>query len=239
MVASAPFHHDSAMIRGMTTTSRSRRIRPAPAKSAASPLPMPRVLWDATTTPDVVTVPARSVLALDGEGAPEGETFQHSVGAMYGVAYTLKFARKKAGGRDFKIGPLEARWWAEPPGRLLPETPRTAWRWQLRMALPDDVTAGELARTIEAATHKKGGKLEGSAQAARLVLVKLPAARFGRALHIGPYSTEGQSFERIIAAIERAGAVAGTAHVEVYLGDPRRTKPEKLKTVLLLELGSQ
>jgi hypothetical protein len=200
---------------------------------------MPRVLWDATTTPDIVTVPTRSVLALDGAGAPEGETFQQSVGAMYGVAYTLKFARKKVGGRDFKIGPLEARWWTAPPGRLLPETPRTAWRWQLRMALPDDVTTGELARTIDAATHKKGGKLEGSAQATRLVLVQLPSTRFGRALHIGPYSTEGQTLDRIIAAIGRAAEVAGTAHVEVYLSDPRRTKPEKLKTVLLLELGSK
>jgi hypothetical protein len=227
------------MIRDMTTTLQSRRIRSPRGKRATPPLPMPRVLWDATPTPDVVAVPARSVLALDGEGAPEGETFQQSVAAMYGVAYTLKFARKKASGLDFKIGPLEARWWTASSGRLLPETPRTAWRWQLRLALPDDVTAGELARAIDAATHRHGGKLEGSGQAARLVLAKLPAARFGRALHIGPYSTEGQSFERIIAAIVRAGELAGTAHVEVYLGDPRRTKPEQLKTVLLLELGSK
>ena len=216
--------------------SRPRRARAVRAKGAAVPLPMPPVLWDATTTPDVVTVPARTVLALDGQGAPEGQAFQSSVGAVYGVAYTLKFARKKAGRGEFKVGPLEARWWTDEPGRWVVDTPRHTWRWQLRIALPRDVRAAELARTIADATHKQGGKLEGSPEAARVALALLPAARFGRGLHIGPYATEGESFARSATAVEDAGLMAGRAHVEVYLSDPRRTKAEKLKTVLLLEL---
>jgi hypothetical protein len=198
---------------------------------------MPPVLWDATTTADVVTVPARKVLALDGQGAPEGQAFQSSVGAVYGVAYTLKFARKHAGRGEFKIGPLEARWWTDEPGRCLVDTPRHTWRWQLRMALPRDVRAAELARTIADATHKRGGKLEGSSEAARVALASLPAERFGRVLHIGPYATEGESFARIAKVMEEAGLMARNAHVEVYLSDPRRTKAEKLKTVLLLEVA--
>ncbi len=211
--------------------------RTAQAKPAAAPLAMPRVLWDATTTPDVVSVPTRTVLTLDGQGAPEGETFQNCVAAIYGVAYTLKFGRKKAGRRDFKIGPLEARWWTDHPARRLPDAPRESWRWQLRIALPKDVSAVELAHTVEAATHKKGGKLEGNADVTRVALSQLPAIRCGRVLHIGPYATEGASIGRIMTAVEGAGLTSGNAHAEVYLSDPRRTKPEKLKTVLLLEVA--
>ncbi len=217
-------------------TSRTERGRPG-IKAGAAPLPMPPELFDATTTPDAVTVPARTVLALDGQGAPEGETFQRSIGAIYGIAYTFKFARKKAGRRDFKIGPLEARWWTDEPARRFLDTPRDAWWWQLRMAMPKDVTLAEVARTIEDATHKRGGKLEGNAEAKCVSLVVMPAARFGRVLHVGPYATEAESFARIVELVEGAGLVARNAHLEVYLSDPRRTKPEKLKTVLLLELA--
>lgn len=211
--------------------------RTAQAGNAAAPLPMPRVLWDATTTPDVVTVPTRTVLSLEGRGAPEGQTFQNSVAAIYGVAYTLKFGRKKAGRRDFKIGPLEARWWTDQPARLLPDAPRESWRWQLRIALPKDVSAAELARTVETATHKKGGKLEGNPEVARVTVSELPAAQCGRVLHVGPYAAEGTSFGRIATALEGAGLTPGYAHEEVYLNDPRRTKPDKLKTVLLMEVA--
>jgi len=198
---------------------------------------MPQVLWDAKAEPDIVTVPARSVLALDGQGAPEGDVFQQAVAAIYGIAYTLKFARKKSGGPDFKIGPLEARWWADKPGRHLLDAPRETWRWQLRMALPDDARAPELVRAIETGTHKKGGKLEGNAQVANIVLATIPTQRFGRMLHVGPYATEGESFAKILEVVEHAGLKAGHAHLEVYLSDPRRTKADKLKTVLLLELA--
>ena len=198
---------------------------------------MPDVLWNATTTPDTVTVPSRTVLSLDGQGAPEGETFPRSIMAIYGIAYTLKFARKKAGGRDFKIGPLEARWWTDEPGRRLPDVPREAWRWQLRIACPKDASVAELARTIKDVMKKKGGKLEGNPEVARVRLSVLPATRYGRVLHVGPYGAETESFARIAEMLKAASLVAGNAHSEVYLSDPRRTKPEKLKTVLLLELA--
>jgi hypothetical protein len=198
---------------------------------------MPAVLYDATETADIVTVPARTVLAIANQGAPESDVFQESVGAMYGVAYTLKFARKKAGGRDFKIGPLEARWWAADGKRPLMDVPRAEWQWELRLAIPADVTAPELAAVIAAATAKKGGKLAGSAAARRAKVEHLPAARYGRVLHVGPYGEEARSFDKIIAAFEAAGLTPKHRHSEVYLSDPRRTKPARLKTVLLLETG--
>lgn len=217
---------------------RSQRARPRRVSRVKTFLPIPVELLNARTTPDVVTIPARTVLALAGCGAPEGPAFQHSVGALYGVAYTLKFARKKAGRGEFKIGPLEARWWIDDPTRRLPDAPRSTWRWELRMAVPQDVSAVELTQTIDDAIHKKGGKLEGSLDAARVALSVLSAARVGRVLHIGPYATEAESFARIADAVKGAGLVGGNAHSEVYLNDPRRTKPAQLKTVLLLELAT-
>jgi len=200
--------------------------------------PMPAALVEASREADVADVPARTVLALDGAGGPEGEAFGRSVGAVYGVAYTLRFARK-ARNRAFAVGALEARWWAE--GARAPAAlavaPREAWRWRLRMAVPADVRDAEVAEAIRAATSKRGGKLEGSAEAGRVGLERIPAARMGRILHVGPYADEPASFARIRAALAAAGLVPGNAHLEVYLSDPRRTAPARLRTVLLLELS--
>jgi hypothetical protein len=190
------------------------------------------VLLDATTTPDVVDVPARSAVAIDGAGPPDEPGFERAVGALYGVAYGLKFARKPSG-RDFKVGPLEGRWWAEGAPEGVLQAPRDTWRWRLRIAVPDDVVEADVAAVVRAAVAKKGGKLEASAEALRVALERIPAARAGRILHVGPYATEPASFARMGEALAAARLRRAHPHVEVYLSDPRRAKPEKLKTVLL------
>lgn len=204
---------------------------------AAARLPMPELLFSAKRAADVVDVPVRTVLSIVGEGGPDTESFRRSIGALYGVAYALKFSRKP-GGKDFKIGPLAGRWWAEGVGteRSMVVAPRERWRWRLRIDVPGDVTERELAEVVGAATAKRGGKLEGSADAARVVLERVPAQRMGRILHLGPYGDEPASFERIRAVLDAAGLRGGNAHHEIYLSDPMRTDPSKLKTVLLLEL---
>jgi hypothetical protein len=205
------------------------------AAASAPETPVPAVLLDATADADVVEVPARTVVAIDGAGPPDAEPFARSLGALYGAAYGLKFARKQAGGGDFKVGALEGRWWAEgAPGDLA--APRETWRWTLRLAVPRDVRATEVAAVLRAATTKKGGKLEGSAEARRVRLERLPRATVGRILHVGPYADEPRSFEKIDAAVAAAGRAPARSHVEIYLSDPRRTAPARLRTVLLREL---
>jgi hypothetical protein len=181
----------------------------APRKIRAAPLavPMPRELLDATTTPDIVRVPARLVLAFDGTDPPGSAGFQKAIGALYGVAYTLRFAR-----RDFKVAPLEGRW-------------SEGWAWQLRMAVPGNVTEAEVA----AAVRKKG--------ADGVRLVRVPEQLAGRALHVGPYRDEERTFAQIHAAIAATGLQPARSHLEIYLGDPRRVAPARLKTVLLREVS--
>jgi hypothetical protein len=116
--------------------------------------------------------------------------------------------------------------------------PRESWRWRLRIDVPADVTEAELAEVVRAATTKKGGKLEGSAEAGRVALERVPSMKVGRILHVGPYGEEPASFDRIRALLGAAGLRGGNAHQEIYLSDPMRTEPAKLRTVLLLELGS-
>ena len=208
----------------------------ARAKGVETPsLPVPAVLLDATTTPDVVDVPARSALAIDGAGPPDSPAFARALGALYGIAYGLKFARKPAG-LDFKVGPLEGRWWAEGAPEGVLQAPRETWRWRLRIGVPGDVVEADVVAIARAAVGKKGGKLEGSEEARRVALERIPAARVGCILHVGPYAAEKASFARMEEALAASGLRRARPHVEVYLSDPRRTKPEKLKTVLLGEI---
>ncbi|MDE3192295.1 MAG: GyrI-like domain-containing protein [Chloroflexota bacterium] len=199
---------------------------------------MPRELLDATSEADIVSIPARSVIAIDGEGEPGSERFQRALRAAYGIAVTLKLARKRERRDDFAIGPLEGRWWSD---QILPCSlaPRHAWRWTLRMAVPRDVTKRDLSRAVAAVTAKRGGALEKSEDARRVRLDRLPRQRVGRILHVGPYATESASLAKVRDEIERHGLSCADRHAEVYLGDPRRARPDRLRTVLLRELAEE
>ena len=187
--------------------------------------------------PDLVDVPARTVLSLDGAGAPTDPVFAASIGALFGVAYTLRFTRKAERRPVFKVGPLEGEWRVKghnPSAGGLPSA--NEWRWCLRMGVPDNVAKGDLAAAKTAVTKKPKGTLEGSPEAQRIELMQLEAARFARILHVGPYATEPESFAKIGALLEENGLKREPWHIEVYLSDPGRTAPEKLKTVLLVKV---
>jgi hypothetical protein len=196
------------------------------------------LLAKASTKPELVTLPARKAIALDGKGPPSSEDFQRAVEALYGIAYGLKFARKKTGqGTPFKVAALEGRWaaegWTDPVALPPPET----WIWRLRLAVPPDTGEAEIAKMIGEVTTKKDGKLEGNAIVPRVFLEDIHASRCARILHIGPYADEPRSFTLLAPLIQASSLRATHGHLEIYLGDPRRTTPEKLKTILLKELS--
>ena len=196
---------------------------------------MPRELLDAATEPDIVDVPARTVVAIDGKGEPGGNAFTRSLQAVYGAAYTLKFGRKGTGRPAFSIGPLEGRWWWDRPGPT-PPAPKD-WRWTLRIGVPRDVSATELRHAIDAANEKKKRKAGPDPDLGRVHIEKVRRQKVGRILHVGPYSAEPASLEAIARTAAARGRRCSGPHVEVYLSDPRRVAPSRLRTVLLRELA--
>jgi hypothetical protein len=200
--------------------------------------PVPRELTTATRAADIVSVPRRRCVAIDGAGSPQDPSFAASIAALFGVAYTLKFDRKKAGKGDFKVGPLEGHWAADVAATATGRPPPEQWRWRLRIGLPDGVTRDDIERIKHEVVSKKGGKLQGSVVVPHVFLESIPAQRLGRILHIGPYSQEEASFALISTALERAGLKPAPTHIEVYRKDPGRTRPAALETVLLRELAA-
>jgi len=200
-------------------------------------LPTPDALLKGGKEPDLVEVPARLVLALDGAGGPAEPGFSSAIGALYGISFGLRFARKKAGQPVFKVGVLEGEWRARGEDLPLHEIPsQDTWRWRFQMCVPPDVTEEEVQEVAAAATTKRGGKLEGNEDARRIQLLSVESARFARILHVGPYATEPESFSKIDAMLAGLGLDREPWHVEVYLSDPSRTAPEKLKTCLLTKV---
>jgi hypothetical protein len=176
--------------------------------------------------PAVVDVPPLNTLMIDGRGDPNGAAFQEAVGTLYSVAYALKFALKKAKVLDYPVMPLEGLWWADDAADFLSGR-RQAWQWTVLIVLPDPVGAAEAGRAANEVRQK--AKFE-----------RFPEVRFerfaeGRAaqiLHVGPYAEERPTIERLHRFIEERGAKLRGRHHEIYLGDPRRAAPEKLKTII-------
>jgi hypothetical protein len=180
--------------------------------------------------PAIVDVPELSFLAVEGRGSPESETYQEAIQALYGTAYTLKFSvRNTDAERDFKVAPLEGLWWGdvERPSLAELQKDREAWNWRMMIAVPDEVTAAEVAAATEAAARKRRPTAQ-----AEVRFERFEEGLAAQLMHIGPYSEEAPTIERLHAWVEEQGYELHGRHHEIYLGDPRRTAPERLKTVI-------
>jgi len=156
-----------------------------------------------------------------------GEAYQAAIDALYGVAYTMKFALKAAGVLDFKIPNLECLWLSDPN-----DTPPTEWEWHLSIRVPDRITAAQVAEAIRQVEAKKGIGAS---------VVRRTDREGGRAiqiLHVGPYDTVTDSYEKLRTYAQGRGLDVEGTGVEVYLSDPRRTAPERLKTIVRMPLAS-
>lgn len=180
-----------------------------------------------TKVPALVDVPPLRFLMLDGVGDVGGPRFQASIAALYGLSYPIKFAAKKELEITYQVPYLEGLYWdAEGAPFALPDEPeRMAWR--LMIMLPEQVP-GELVETMRE-------KVAAKKDLPRLDEVQLQTFSEGRSvqvMHIGPYEDEGPTVQRLMDfAADKCYEIAGLHH-EIYVTDPGRTAPEKLKTVL-------
>jgi hypothetical protein len=175
----------------------------------------------------LVKVPRLPMLVVDGKGDPNASAaFQNAIEALYGVAYTLKFGLKKRDVLDFTILPLEGLWWADNMNAF-ENGERDQWKWTLLVVMPGAITGA----MVEHARREVSARKDMPA----LQLLRFTEFEEGacmQILHVGPYSDERPTIERLHAAIAEQGGTPSGKHHEIYLGDPRRAAPENLKTII-------
>lgn len=177
--------------------------------------------------PEIVEVPALNFLMIDGQGDPNTSQHYHEVlEALYALSYTLKFAIKAAEKVDYSVSALEGLWWSDEMEVFLTGA-RDRWRWTMMMRQPVVVTPAWFERAVVEVQRKK--------TLPALPHIRLESYHEGLAaqiLHIGSYAAEAPTIARLHEFIRAEGGVLAKKHHEIYLGDPRRAAPEKLKTVI-------
>jgi hypothetical protein len=175
-----------------------------------------------------VSVPKLNYLMVDGEGDPNtSKAFQDAVQALFPVSYTLKFTVKKGPlAIDYGVMPLEGLWWVDDMSKFTVEK-KSDWQWTLMIMQPDFISRKMVETAIAEVKKKKNP-------------TSLPKLRFetfteGKAaqiMHIGPFSEEGPTVEKVHRFIEEQGLKLSGKHHEIYLSDIRRGDPAKWKTVI-------
>ena len=188
------------------------------------------LLYRATKTPQLVQVPRLKFLCVDGHGDPNtSPAYASAVQALYSVSYAAKFAIQKTGGITFKVSALEGLWWAEDLSTFTAAR-KSEWDWTMMIRQPDALTADLVERLAEQVAVKK------SMPAAReLRLISFEEGAAAQVLHVGPYATEAPTIARLHEFIRQQGFTFDGhhhKHHEIYLGDPRRSAPEKLRTII-------
>jgi hypothetical protein len=176
----------------------------------------------------LIDIPKMNFIMVDGQGAPESEQFAQAIQAMYPIAYTIKFNKKNAGGPDFTVMALEGLWWAEDMKVFMPETSdRNKWQWTVMMMQPDFITRGDFKNAVATAKKKKNNPALNSVR-----FESFAEGKCVQIMHIGPYSAEGLNIQKLHQKIAEIGGKLSGKHHEIYLSDPRRVIPDKMKTVL-------
>jgi hypothetical protein len=177
----------------------------------------------------VVDVAPMNFLMIDGHGDPNtAQEYQDAVEALYAVAYKLKFTSKKELGKDYVVPPLEGLWWAEDMEAFTAARDKSAWDWTMMIMQPEWITQEMVEEAVKQVEKKKG--------LPALSKLRLETYYEGLAvqiLHIGSYDDEGPTIAKMHHKFmpENGYEPAGKHH-EIYLSDPRKVAPEKLKTVL-------
>jgi hypothetical protein len=174
--------------------------------------------------PVLVKTKPTQYLAISGEGAPGGERFSACIGALYAMAFTIKMKRKFAGKQDYAVCKLEGLWFLD---RDAVRKPKNQWRWKLLIRTPDFVS--EKDRENAVGTLLKRGK---SSEVREVTLETLEERQCVQMLHIGPYEREQETISLMRTFAQSKGLEFKGAHHEIYLSDPRRVPPERLKTIL-------
>ena len=175
----------------------------------------------------MLELPPLRYLAVDGSGDPNtAASYREALETLYPVAFHLKFFSKRELGRDYGVMPLEGLWWSDDMATFTDARDKSRWNWTMLILLPPWLTDDQVA-TSRSAVGAKAPAPD------RLYVLALHEGLVVQTLHLGPYDDEGPLLAELHAQIIPARGLRMTGlHHEIYLGDPRRTSPERLRTIL-------
>ncbi len=177
---------------------------------------------------ETVDVPEMQFVMVDGHGDPNtAQEYKNAVESLYAVAYKIKFLSKKGLEKDYTVPPLEGLWWAEDMETYLTRE-KSAWDWTMMILTPDWITAEFFDNAVAQVRKAKN-----PAALDKVWLEHYHEGLSVQIMHIGSYDDEGPVIAKMHSEfIPDNGFVENGKHHEIYLSDPRRVAPEKMKTVL-------
>lgn len=180
----------------------------------------------------IVNVPKMNFLMIDGQGDPNtSKEYHDAMETLFPVSYKTKFLSKKEKSQDYVVMPLEGLWWVDNMEDFSIED-KSSWKWTVMIRQPDFITKSII--------NKAMGEVEEKKNPAALSKIRFESLNEGisaQIMHIGPYLEEGPTVEKLHSFIhengyEFDGSRPGEKHHEIYLSDMRRTKPERLRTII-------
>lgn len=176
----------------------------------------------------IVNVPQMNYLMIDGKGNPNKEkSYQEAIEALYSVAYTIKFMIKKGSAAvDYGVMPLEGLWWADDMTSFS-ENRKDEWLWTMMIMQPDFITTEMVEQAINQAKEKKD-----PAAIDKLRFEKFDEGKSAQIMHIGPFTEEGPTIEKLHAFIKQNNCKLRDKHHEIYLTDIRKAAPQNWKTII-------
>src|SRR5690606_7224328 len=175
----------------------------------------------------IVDVPKMQFAMIDGKGDPNvSEDYKAAIQWLYSLSYTIKFASKRELGRDYTVPPLEGLWWADDMEDFH-RREKSRWRWTMMIMQPDWIARPMFEQAVAKVREKLGES------PASLRLEDYDEGLSVQTMHVGPYDAEGPAIARLHNEFLPQNELVETGHHhEIYIGDPRRTAPERLKTIL-------
>jgi hypothetical protein len=192
-----------------------------------------KTYFTAKAMPALIEIERANYISITGKGDPSHKAFTERLETLYPVTYALKF-HFKAKNQDFVVSKLEGLWWFDEkkyPNKTIAnsstDVPRSEWEYRLLIRLPDFVTKKDFDKAIETVVEKKNTELTHE-----LEFFTMAEGKCVQMLHVGPYSTEPETLKQIGSFMEANKLTRNGLHHEIYLSDFRKTKSEKLKTIL-------
>jgi len=176
-------------------------------------------------------VPEMQFIMVDGIGSPgEAQEYLDALAVLYPVAYKIKFL-SKAKGKDYVVPPLEGLWWADDMKDFTTGN-RYKWNWTMMIMQPDWITNETFKKALEETKKKKPELLK---LLPKLRLEEYKEGKAAQIMHIGPYSEEGPTVQKVHDFINNEGGTFDghkQKHHEIYLSDPRKANPATMRTVI-------